>query len=190
MCCIFPEKSRQDKDCATTTIERQFWLLQSGKPAFAFAGGEMTKTNVTDNRGRRYIRITDEDSWHMIDEISKAKEYEKSFNKIINDALFYGLPVLSEKVRGGVMEEDKRNLAQNTFRGSRLEEFNSLLIRLLREIILNVTINKSILSSLYNQKSFALTGQEIKQNFDSVFMSDTPEYISRYEIEGLKSLRK
>ena len=44
----------------------------------------------------------------MIDEISTYGGYN-SFNKIINDALFYGLPVLRDKVVGGTVTEEERN---------------------------------------------------------------------------------
>ena len=62
----------------------------------------MPDNKITDNRCRRYIRITDEGSWSMIDEISAHDGYN-SFNKIINDALFYGLPILRDKVVGGMV---------------------------------------------------------------------------------------
>lgn len=41
----------------------------------------------------RHIRITDMDMLKQIDEIMEHSQY-KSFSKVINDALFYGLPVL------------------------------------------------------------------------------------------------
>ena len=43
----------------------------------------MSDNKITDNRCRRYIRITDEESWRIIDEIATHDGYN-SFNKIIN----------------------------------------------------------------------------------------------------------
>ncbi len=64
-------------------------------------------------------------------------------------------------------------------------------MRLLKETVLNVTINKSILSTLYNVKDFELDGLKVdKRMFEDGLMSDTPDYLTDYEIHGLKSLRQ
>ena len=54
----------------------------------------------TENRQRRYIRITDEDMWAKIDKIMTLDKYSKSFNKVIVDALYYGLDALSDRLFG------------------------------------------------------------------------------------------
>ena len=151
----------------------------------------MPDNKITDNRCRRYIRITDEDSWRMIDEISTYGGYN-SFNKIINDALFYGLPILLDKVGGGMVTEEERNsLIQRRTNGSTQEEFYATLTRLLKETVLNVAINKSILSSLYNFISDKYLGEQcIIQKFNNGLLADTPEYLEQFEAEGIKNLRK
>lgn len=151
----------------------------------------MPENKITDNRCRRYIRITDEDSWRMIDEISTYGGYN-SFNKIINDALFYGLPILLDKVGGGMVTEEERNsLIQPRTNGSTQEEFYATLTRLLKETVLNVAINKSILSSLYNFISDKYLGEQcIIQKFNNGLLADTPEYLEKFEAEGIKNLRK
>ena len=151
----------------------------------------MPDNKITDNRCRRYIRITDEDSWRMIDEISTYGGYN-SFDKIINDALFYGLPILLDKVGGGMVTEEERNsLIQPRTNGSTQEEFYATLTRLLKETVLNVAINKSILSSLYNFISDKYLGEQcIIQKFSNGLLADTPEYLEQFEAEGIKNLRK
>lgn len=151
----------------------------------------MLDNKVTDNRCRRYIRITDEESWRMIDEISTHDGYN-SFNKIINDALFYGLPILRDKVVGGTVTEEERNsLIQPRTSGSTQEEFYAVLTRLLNETVLNVAINKSILSSLYNFISDKYSGEQgAIQKFNNGLLADTPEYLEQFEAEGIKNLRK
>lgn len=151
----------------------------------------MPDNKITDNRCRRYIRIIDEDSWRMIDEISTYGGYN-SFNKIINDALFYGLPILLDKVGGGMVTEEERNsLIQPRTNGSTQEEFYATLTRLLKETVLNVAINKSILSSLYNFISDKYLGEQcIIQKFNNGLLADTPEYLEQFEAEGIKNLRK
>lgn len=126
----------------------------------------------------------------MIDEISKGDGYN-SFNKIINDALFYGLPVLLDKVVGGMVTEEERNsLMQPRTSGSTQEKFYAVLTKLLSETVLNITINKSILSSLYNFISEISQDEEIVKKLNSGLLADTPEYLEQFEAEGIKNLRK
>lgn len=150
----------------------------------------MPDNKITDNRCRRYIRITDEESWRIIDEIAAHDGYN-SFNKVINDALFYGLPILRDKVVGGIVtEEEKENLVAPRKSGSTDEEFYAALTRLLSETVLNITINKSILSSIYNLISETCQGEEIIKKFNDGQLADTPEYLEKFEAEGIKNLRK
>ena len=127
----------------------------------------------------------------MIDEIATHDGYN-SFNKVINDALFYGLPILRDKVVGGmVTEEEKENLVAPRKSGSTDEEFYATLTRLLSETVLNITINKSILSSLFNFISENYPDEQgIIQKLNNGRLADTPEYIEQFEAEGIKNLRK
>lgn len=149
------------------------------------------KNKTTDNRCRRYIRIDDVESWRMIDEISTHDGYN-SFNKIINDALFYGLPILREKVVGGmVTKEERENLVAPRKSVSTDEEFYAVLTRLLSETVLNETINKSILSSIFNFVNEMNADQgDLIDRFNRGVLADTPAYLEQFEAEGIKNLRK
>ena len=48
----------------------------------------------TDRSVRKFITIRDTELWEKIDRIMEEKKYSKSFNKVINDALYYGLDEL------------------------------------------------------------------------------------------------
>ena len=140
---------------------------------------------------QRHIRIADSEMNEQIDRLTKQPGYE-SANKVINEALFYGLPILAEKICGDTVTQEER-VALTTPRksGSREEKFYAVVVQLLREAVLNVTINKSILSSLYHEKSEEIAKDRDRANrFDSGLMSDTPEYLERYEAEGIKKLRR
>lgn len=116
----------------------------------------------------------------MIDEIATHDGYN-SFNKIINDALFYGLPILRDKVVGGmVTEEERENLVAPRKSGSTQEEFYAVLTRLLNETVLYVAINKSILSSLLNFISEKYSGEEIVKRLNNGLLADTPEYLEQF----------
>ena len=56
-------------------------------------------------------------------------------------------------------------------------------------LITKTLSGKSILSSLYHEKSEEIAkGRDRANRFDSGLMSDTPEYLERYEAEGIKKL--
>lgn len=139
---------------------------------------------------QRHIRIADSKIIEQIERLTKLPGYE-SANKVINEALFYGMPILYEKLTGSmVTEEEKENLVAPRKSGSTQEEFYATLTRLLRETVLNVTINKSILSSLFNFISDKYSGEEIIKKLNSGLLADTPEYLEQFEAEGIKNLRK
>ena len=65
------------------------------------------KRKEVDKAVDRHIRITDMYIMEQIDEIMEDPEY-KSFSKVINDALFYGLPILRNKLYGEVTLDDEQ----------------------------------------------------------------------------------
>ncbi|MDE6200827.1 MAG: hypothetical protein K2M47_02950 [Clostridiales bacterium] len=137
----------------------------------------------------RHIRITDMSTMKQIDEIMENPDY-KSFSKVINDALFYGLPILRNKLYGEVTFDDEQSTSPRPqINGSRLDdELFDTIVKLLKETVLNVTINKSILSSLFNNtermnRAFGL-GEDLNELYEKGLMSDTPDYLYEYELEG------
>jgi len=140
---------------------------------------------------QKHIRIADSDITEQINRIMKLPEY-KSFNQVVNDALFYGLPILCEKLFGKVelKEETAPPSIRQSFGGLDKKSFD-VIVRLLKETVLNVTINKSILSSLFHGKSLEYKGCEVDaENFENGLISDTPDYLYDYELEGLKKMRR
>lgn len=183
------KKSKQDKESATITLEpsEERAEAEAGNPLCP-NGGDVLK----DNRARRYIRITDTESWRLVDEISKDETYSKSFNKIITDALFYGLPILYEKVYGEAILPQEASPPSRRKSDNKLDdEILSVIVRLLKETVLNLTINKSILSSLFHGKCLEYRGCEVDANrYKEGLMSDTPDYLNDYELDGLKKMRR
>lgn len=136
----------------------------------------------------RHIRIRDIDMLSQIDKVMELPEY-KSFNKVICEALSYGLPMLIENLfceKEEVKQEEKISENQDD-----LGEFYAAIVKLLREIVLNAIINKSMLSSLFNAKKMECDGFSVPSDeFEQGIFSDTPEYLEEYEFEGIKGLRK
>ncbi len=85
------------------------------------------------------------------------------------------------------MEEPRRPVRQASIID---EEFYGVIVRLLREIVLNVVINKSILSSLFNGKCMEYKGCRVPELFEQGLMSDTPDYLEQFELEQLKKMRR
>lgn len=180
------EKTKQDKGSATSPPDS----AEAGNPLCP--DGEVDK--ITDNRARRYIRITDTESWAQIDKISQDERYSKSFNKIINDALFYGLPILTEKLFGEVEEEPRYVIPPKRKRQQeegKDEEYNATIVKLLKEIVLNEAINKSILSSLFHAMEYWSRQCDVPYDeYSDGRMSETPEYLQTFEAMGIRNLRR
>lgn len=177
------KKAKQDKGSATISPPDS---AEAGNPLCP--DGEVEK--ITDSRSRRYIRITDTESWVMIDRISRDERYKKSFNKIINDALFYGLPVLTEKLFGEAKEAYEAPPGKVP-QGNAGEAYNATIVKLLKEIVLNEAINKSILSSVFHALEYWSRQCDVPQEeYSEGRMSGTPEYLQTFEAMGIRNLRK
>ena len=147
----------------------------------------------TDRNARKFITITDMSLWEKIEAIMEIPNYSKSFNKVINEALFYGLPILYKKLFETVTEEVEGEKPVQLVR--RIDGANEAyfvdIVRLLKEVILNETINKSILCSLFEAKSLELAGRKINaQSFKDGKFRDTPDYLMAYELKALKDLQR
>ncbi len=147
----------------------------------------MARKEDKEKRVGRYIRITDDNSWDMIDEIAKDARYCKSFNKLINAALYFGLPALLRAVKLGEDAEWINELDDNVDVMTD-KEFRGIIVRLIKEISVNVLVNKSILSSLFNAKEFEYGGKPNIALLNRGSLSTTPEYISEFEENGLKTV--
>ena len=139
---------------------------------------------------QKHIRITDKDITAQIERVMELPEY-KSFNQVVNDALFYGLPLLCEKLFGeATLSEENTPPSQRQSFGVDEKSF-SVIVKLLKETVLNVTINKSILSSLFHDLVRINSVLNLdNERYEQGLISDTPDYLYDYEIQGLKKMRR
>ncbi len=162
---------------------------------FAEASGTPTSSfdlSMEKNK-RKYIRIEKEDQWEMIDRLLTIDEYKKSFNKLISDALDFGLPLLVK-----CRFDNEEQIDESAHKTKLVRKINgvdentyNIIVKLLKEVILNVTINKSILCSLFETKNIELSGERVnRKKYKEGAYRDTPEYLINYEIKGLNELRK
>ena len=159
----------------------------------------MGSVKNTDKKTRKFISIPDMEKWELIDKLAELPKYEKSFNKIINDALDYGLPLLIKAEFGDIKDNDGYKMEEPPMEEPqkevetyyRLDELLEELIGLVEEVILNATINKSLLCSLFNQKVQELSeGGFLGRSFKSGDMRDTPEYLETYERRAIREINK
>lgn len=138
----------------------------------------------------KHIRITDIEIGKQIERIMELPEY-KSFNKVIIEALFYGVPMLCEKLFGEVRLEEAVPYCP-PIKSNELEDKHfRVMIQLLKEMFMSVVINKSILSSLFHAKEYDNKGLRIdNEQFANGLMSDTPDYLYEFETEHLKKMRQ
>lgn len=146
----------------------------------------------TDRNTRKFISIPDTQKWEQIDELMAMKKYEKSFNKVINEALDYGLPLLLKESKGEVTYESETEKydEKQVEMYYKLDELLMEIVNLLEEVIVNEIINKSILSSLFNERVRELgdTSTSGKILLEGL-LRDTPKYLENYERSELRRLR-
>ena len=133
---------------------------------------------------QKHIRITDADIKDKLNRIMELPQYN-SFNQAICDALFYGVPVLYEKLFGELKEEAHEifDVLRESPGGGEDDAFYEIIVRLLKEIVLNETINKSMLSSIFNACK-----ESYGKEFAEGGFAGTPDYLESYELKGLKAI--
>ena len=138
----------------------------------------------------KHIRIADIEIGKQIERIMELPEY-KSFNKVITEALFYGVPMLCEKLFGEVRLEEAVPYSPPIQSNEFEDRYFRVMIQLLKETVMNVVINKSILSSLFHAKEYDNKGLNINNElFTNGLMSDTPDYLYDFEIESIKKMQR
>lgn len=141
-----------------------------------------------DRNVRKFISIYDVSIWEQIDKLMTLPQYEKTFNKVINDALDYGLPLLIKEAFG-IIDYEEETKQYNTAH-SREEEFYGQVVRLFKESIMNMNIIKAIVSSLFEAKRLELMHQPVSaEAFRTGCFQDTPEFANDYELRELRRIR-
>ncbi|MDE7256446.1 MAG: hypothetical protein K2N50_00620 [Clostridia bacterium] len=141
-----------------------------------------------DRNVRKFISIYDVSIWEQIDKLMTLPQYKKTFNRVINDALYYGLPLLIKEAFGIIDEEEKAEQYNSVH--SREEEFYGQVVRLFKEAIMNMNIIKAIVYSLFEAKRLELMHQPVSaEAFQTGCSQDTPEFANDYELRELRIIR-
>lgn len=143
----------------------------------------------SDRKTRKFITIADTNLWEQIERIMTLPTYEKSFNKVINSALVYGLPKLCAVEFGETEEVNVIDTATREADNKDNDEIFLTIVRLLREVIINENINKSLICSLFRLREIELGNSAVGKQFSNGHFQDTPDCLAKYEITELKKLR-
>ena len=148
----------------------------------------MNKEKILDKNTRKFINITDLSLWEKIERIMTVETYSKSFNKVINTALLYGLPILEKQLFEQVTLENGET--QYIERKGVVQEqaLYFQLMRLIQEAITNLTVNKAVLSSLFAYVLSKCDDKELKQKLYDGELQETPDFMYGYEAEELKRI--
>ena len=125
----------------------------------------------------------------MLEVIEKLLPYYKSFNRLVNDALQYGLPLLLEsKLDNRVQLPEEQRLHEIEIK-TVFDERIAEMVTLLQEIAMNTTISKAVVCSLFNAKSAELKGKSLPaEKFDDGAMRDTPSCLTKCEVDMLNAM--
>lgn len=151
----------------------------------------MDKDKILSGNSRQYISITDVD---MLEQIAKLLPEYKSFNRLANDALRLGLPLLlEEKFNKEIKLEEEDNVHVNNVLRIVAEKFIpdeslKVIVALLQEIVMNSNIVKSLACSMFNEKAYEMNDGYPKELFIKGGMRDTPDYMAKYEIDSLNAI--
>ena len=159
------------------------------------------KLKQNDHNASIYFRIKDEDVWEQIDKLMALPCYANSRAALLNDALSYGLPKLIDAKLGEVkLECQNEERPQQSKTGmldeasmQRIERFiderADLIAKVLQQLVMNTTLNKWLLSSLFNAKSNELNDKPIlPQNFNDGAMRYTPTCFLKYEVDMINQI--
>lgn len=156
----------------------------------------MRRDAILSGNTRQYINVKDVELLKYIEQILP---YYTSFNKLLNDALRYGLPLLLEEKTGKeitLVEEPKamrgsQNATMMKYDGTTLDTRIDEGIRLLSEIAMTTTLNKFMLCGLYNAKVNDLEPKAtIVERLKKGIYNRMPNCLFETEMEMLKKLPK
>ena len=150
------------------------------------------KLKQKDHKASIYFRLRGEDNWLTIDKLMTLPEYEKNRAKLINDALTIGLPILLEEKENVkiTLEEDSCGEPTDIAMPINYESDNRELKSLLSQIVINTSLNKSMLSGLYNLKESEIANSLVKKRFSDGLYNTTPDCLFDAEIDMLKEIGK
>lgn len=148
----------------------------------------MNREAILSGNSRQYISVKDVE---LLEQIEKLLPHYTTFNKLLNDALRLGLPKLleeKENVKITLEGKPKAGDTANTVMPESYESDNRELKSLLSEIVINTSLNKSMLSGLFNVKESEIANPTVRKKFSEGLLNNTPDCLFDTEIDMLKEI--
>ena len=151
------------------------------------------KLKQNEHKASIYFRLRDEDNWLIIDRLMTLPEYERNRAKLLNDALSIGLPLLLEEKENGkitlpAVNEDSVPIRIRRRKGSVADDKE--IKGLLSEIVMNSSLNKSMLSALFNLKEKEISNPILAGRFKHGELNNIPDCLFDTQIDMLKEISK
>lgn len=154
----------------------------------------MKREAILSGNSRQYINIKDVELLLLIEQLLP---YYSTFNKLLNDALRYGLPLLLDEKTGNkkvvVEEPTEAQPPRKTAHGQGYE--NALdprvdeIVRLLKELNMTTSLNKAMLCGLFNEKEKELPPKSmLAERLARGMYNHTPDCLFDMEIDMLKEM--
>ena len=151
----------------------------------------MNREAILRGNSRQYISVKDVE---LLGYIERLLPHYTTFNKLLNDALRLGLPKLLEEKENveitlpSVVEE--RGTPIKTKRRNSLETGYNEIKSLLSEVVVNSTLNKAMLSGLFNAKEKEISNPTIAGRFKQGLLNNIPDCLFDAEMDMLKEISK
>ena len=148
----------------------------------------MNREAILSGNSRQYISVKDIE---LLGYIERLLPHYTTFNKLLNDALRLGLPKLleeKENVKITFEKEPKADEPANAVLPESYEADNRELKSLLSEIVINTSLNKAMLSGLFNVKENEIVSPIIRKKFSEGLLNNTPDCLFDTEIDMLKEI--
>lgn len=152
----------------------------------------MNREKLLNKSTRQYININDATLWEQIEELYP---YYTTFNKLINDALGLGIPALIKQKTSPIALADEmtdqpqeKKTVYEVIPDPRINKEVSLL----SEIAMNTTLNKFMLSGLFNAEVESLEDSSpmLSDRLSRGLLNHMPDCLNDLEIEMLKDMHK
>ena len=151
----------------------------------------MNREAILSGNSRQYISVKDVE---LLGYIERLLPHYTTFNKLLNDALRCGLPILLEEKENGevtlLSSKEERVTPIQAERVNSPEVDDKEMKNLLSQIVMNTSLNKAMLSGLFNLKEKEIFNPILASRFKHGELNNIPDCLFDTQIDMLKEISK
>lgn len=160
------------------------------------AGEDAAEEETVDFSGKRLLLVEDNavTDTDLLEQIGELLPYYTTFNKLANDALRIGIPILLEKKKYPkpitLQTDDSKGIPQEPTMENAVNPQADRIIQLLSDIVINTMTGKRMLEGLYNLREEELQSESpaLAKRFGKGLFNHTPDCLFEEEVDMLKEL--